>query len=89
MDIRQFSLPPYEERENIVKNLQRSLTIEARYINIQEQMKEVFKDLEVLQTSCPHIFLQSRHRSDYDKSHNRFWIEHKCPDCKKTWMEDA
>lgn len=92
MNIKEFIVLPYEERENIVRNLQCSLTIEARYISLQEQMKELLKDLEALQTSCPHTFLQSKNRGDtgnYDSSHNRFWIEYRCPDCKKTWTEDA
>ena len=41
--------------------------------------------------TCKHPNLEKTHKSNtgnYDPSADSYWIEFKCPDCNKFWMED-
>ena len=44
-----------------------------------------------LQNLCRHPDVSKKYKGDtgnWDRSDDCYWIEFKCPDCKKFWMED-
>lgn len=44
-----------------------------------------------LQSTCSHPAASKKHcgnSGNYDPSADSYWIEFKCPDCGKRWMED-
>jgi hypothetical protein len=45
----------------------------------------------ILQNLCPHPNVSKKKdgsSGNYDRSSDCYWIEFRCPDCKKFWMED-
>jgi predicted RNA-binding Zn-ribbon protein involved in translation (DUF1610 family) len=67
-----------------------------KQISKQREMIEFTIDaqrnmLKFLQTKCTHPNVVSQYKADtgnYDKSQDRYWVEFRCPDCGKQWMED-
>ena len=46
---------------------------------------------KILQNLCPHPNASKKHCGDtgnWDRSEDSYWIEYKCPDCKKFWTVD-
>lgn len=54
----------------------------------QERWELAEKELQAI---CQHPFADKKYRSDtgnWDRSQDSYWIEFKCPDCGRRWIED-
>lgn len=65
--------------------------VRQRYKVIQ-QFQDKWADAEIdLQSTCKHPAVTKKYQGssgNYDPSADCYWIEFKCPDCGKRWMED-
>ena len=65
--------------------------IKDKLIKIRKRQDKCLKDLKKLQDECEHTNVIIVHRGStghYDPTNNKYWIEHKCPDCDKFWTEE-
>ena len=60
-------------------------------MDLQIAIKKLENQILKLQGLCEHPRSITTPRSDtgnYSKSDDRYWYEHKCPDCDKRWETD-
>lgn len=65
--------------------------VKRKRITIQNKMIKLNEHLAELQILCQHPNVEKTYKGNtgnYDPSADSYWIEWKCPDCKKYWMTD-
>jgi hypothetical protein len=65
--------------------------IRRRFETIERHQERWELAEKELQTICKHPSADKKYRGDsgnWDRSQDSYWIEFKCPDCGKRWIED-
>jgi len=65
--------------------------IQRRRHTINKRMDKLYDELTALQESCPHENVDKEYQSDtgnWCKADDSYWIDFKCQDCDKRWVED-
>ena len=67
------------------------MKISTRYEKLFKKEAEIEDKIRALQEECNHPNVEKEYRGstgNYDPSCDAYWIEFKCPDCRKQWSED-
>ena len=62
--------------------------VRRKWASIDRREEKLSHELAKLQALCPHTNVTKKHCSNtgnYDPSADSYWIEHRCPDCRKHW----
>lgn len=66
-------------------------TIAEKYTKYKSKISEYYSKIEILQSECTHPNHTKEYKGsggNYDPSSDAYWIEFRCPDCGKFWVED-
>jgi hypothetical protein len=65
--------------------------IRRKWASIDQREEKLAVELANLQAACTHPNVEKEYKSNtgnYDPSADHYWIEFRCPDCRKRWNED-
>lgn len=65
--------------------------IRKKYESIDRREDKLARELAKLQATCNHPNLEKNYKANtgnYDRSADSYWIEFKCPDCRKRWIQE-
>lgn len=65
--------------------------IGAKYDSIIQKINSLEEEIFTLQSECEHPHVIKEYKADvgnYDPSADSYWIDWKCPDCRKWWRTD-
>lgn len=65
--------------------------IRNKWESIDRREDKLAKELIKLQSLCNHPNVKKEYKSNtgnYDPSADSYWIEFRCPDCRKRWIEE-
>ena len=67
------------------------MQVRRKRVTIVDKLAMLQGQLATLQELCQHPNVEKTYKGNtgnYDPSADSYWIEWKCPDCKKYWMTD-
>lgn len=65
--------------------------IRKKLASIDRREEKLASEMAKLQATCQHPDLIKKYDSNtgnYDPTADSYWIEFRCPDCRKRWRED-
>lgn len=65
--------------------------IKAKRDRLEARIADLHTKLLALQKECEHELAMATHKADtgnYDRSMDRYWIEHDCPSCGASWITE-
>jgi len=65
--------------------------IKRKWSSIDRREEKLAHELAKLQALCKHPNVEKEYKSNtgnYDPSADSYWIEFRCPDCRKRWSID-
>ena len=57
----------------------------------QDLIQKIYGEIKMIQANCAHVGLTGKFKGDtgnYCKSDDSYWVEFKCLNCGKQWVED-
>jgi predicted RNA-binding Zn-ribbon protein involved in translation (DUF1610 family) len=65
--------------------------IRRKWASIDRREEKLADELAALQAICTHTNVEKEYKSNtgnYDPTADSYWIDFRCPDCGKRWIED-